>query len=63
MLSLTATIMLVGIVLPFSPLGPKLGLEPLAGSYFLWLFAILLTYSVLTQMVKGWYIRKFATWL
>ena len=62
-LSLTATIMLVGIVLPFSPLGPKLGLEPLAASYFVWLFAILLTYSVLTQMVKGWYIRKFATWL
>jgi len=62
-LVLTITIMLAGIVLPFTALGHTLGLVALPGSYFLWLAAILLTYAVLTQIVKGWYIRKFGTWL
>jgi Mg2+-importing ATPase len=62
-LALTSVIMVCGMILPFSPLGPKLGLESLSGSYFIWLAAILLSYSVLTQLVKGWYIRRFATWL
>ena len=62
-ISLTALIMVCGIALPFTPAGTKLGLQPLAGSYFVWLFAILLCYSVLTQMVKVWYIKKFETWL
>lgn len=36
---------------------------PLPASYFLWLIAILLSYSLLTQLVKLWYIRRFHTWL
>jgi len=62
-LSMTGTIMLVGIVLPFVPVGHKLGLVPLPGSFFLWLFAILLCYLGLTQLMKRWYIRRFGTWL
>ena len=62
-LLLTGTIMLVGMVLPFIPLGHGLGMTRLPGSYFVWLFGILLGYSALTQVVKGWYIRKFGTWL
>jgi P-type Mg2+ transporter len=62
-LVLTSVIMAAGIALPFTPLGHTLGLVALSGSYFVWLAAILLTYSVLTQIVKGWYIRKFGTWL
>jgi Mg2+-importing ATPase len=62
-ISLTAVIMVCGIALPFTPAGAKLGLQPLAGSYFVWLIAILLGYSLLTQMVKVWYIKKFETWL
>lgn len=38
-------------------------LMPLPASYFLWLIAILLSYSLLTQLVKLWYIRRFHTWL
>ena len=62
-LTLTAVIMFCGIVLPFSFFGPKLGLVPLPASYFAWLAAILLSYSLLTQAMKGWYIRRFGTWL
>ena len=62
-LILTSVIMLIGILLPFSASGAKLALVPLPASYFVWLVAILLCYSALTQVVKGWYIRRFATWL
>jgi Mg2+-importing ATPase len=60
---LTLTIMAVGIYLPFSPLGASIGLVPLPLSFFPWLVATLLAYCVLTQLVKGWYVRKFGTWL
>ena len=62
-LALTAVIMVCGIVLPFLALGRKLGLQALPASYFAWLFVILLSYVALTQVVKGWYIRRFGTWL
>ena len=62
-LILTGLLMVCGIVIPFTALGTKLGLEALPASYFAWLTAILLCYSVLTQFVKGWYIRRFGTWL
>jgi Mg2+-importing ATPase len=62
-LALTGAIMICGIALPFVPLGAKLGLAPLPASYFGWLVAILLAYSALTQLMKGWYIRRFGTWL
>jgi len=60
---LTATIMAFGIYLPFSPLGAHLGLVPLPLSYFGWLAGILLSYCVLTQMVKTVYIHRFGQWL
>ena len=62
-LTTTGAIIASGLLLPFEALGRKIGLEALPGSYFLWLGAILLSYSVLTQLVKGWYIRKFGAWL
>jgi Mg2+-importing ATPase len=62
-LILTSLLMICGMLLPFTALGTKLGLGPLPASYFAWLAAILLSYSALTQVVKGWYIRRFGTWL
>ena len=59
----TGAIIAAGLVLPFIPLGARLGLVPLPTSYFAWLVVILLSYSVLTQIVKGWYIRRFGSWL
>jgi P-type Mg2+ transporter len=60
---LTAGIMAIGIYLPFSPLGAHVGMVPLPPSYFPWLVGILLSYCLLTQLVKGWYIRRYHAWL
>jgi P-type Mg2+ transporter len=60
---LTASVMAFGIYLPFSPLGAHLGMVPLPLPYFGWLAAILLSYCVLTQLVKVAYIRRFHQWL
>jgi Mg2+-importing ATPase len=59
----TFAIMAVGIILPFTNLGAKIGLVPLPFAYFPWLIVTLLCYSFLTQVVKQWYIRKFENWL
>jgi Mg2+-importing ATPase len=60
---LTAAIMAAGVWLPFSSHAALLGLQPLPGSYLLWLLGFLLAYCALTQAVKAWYIRRFGGWL
>ena len=60
---LTASVMAIGVYLPFSPLGAHLGLVSLPLSYFPWLAGILLGYCTLTQIVKRIYIRRFGQWL
>jgi Mg2+-importing ATPase len=60
---LTACIMAFGMYLPFSPLGEHLGMVPLPLPYFGWLVGILLSYCLLTQLVKTIYIRRFGQWL
>jgi P-type Mg2+ transporter len=60
---LTASIMAFGIYLPFSPVGAHLGMVPLPAAYFFWLAGILLSYCLLTQLVKTLYIRRFGQWL
>jgi Mg2+-importing ATPase len=62
-LALTTAIMVIGIYIPFSGFANALKMEPLPSSYFLWLIAILLTYCLLTQLVKNWFIRRFLQWL
>jgi Mg2+-importing ATPase len=60
----TFIIIAVGIFVPFSAFGAKIGLVPLPLSYFPWLIATLLCYCLLTQVVKQWYIKKFGgRWL
>ncbi|WP_292370680.1 magnesium-translocating P-type ATPase [Methanoregula sp. UBA64] len=62
-LALTATVMAVGIAIPFTALGSALGFVPLPAIYFPFLIATLVSYCVLTQIVKTWYIRRYGTWL
>ncbi len=59
MLLITATMMGIGLYLPFSPIAPGLGFVPLPAIYFLWLALILTCYCVLTQFVKTWFIKKY----
>ena len=63
LLALTVCIMAIGIAVPYSPLGEIVGMVPLPLAYFPWLVATLICYCLLTQLVKGWYIRRFGMWL
>ena len=62
-LAMTAAVMVAGIAIPFMPLGNKLGFEAPPGSYFFFLGGILACYMLLTQVVKRWYIGRYASWL
>jgi len=56
---ITLVVMAVGIAIPFSPIGPGLGLVPLPAAYFGWLALILLAYACLTQRVKSWFVHRY----
>ena len=56
---MTGVIMAVGIFLPMGPLAGYFKLQALPPLYFLFLPMILLAYMLLTQAVKGFYIRRF----
>jgi Mg2+-importing ATPase len=49
----------VGIALPFSWLGPALGFVRLPAGYWLPLGGILLSYAVLTHLMKMWFVHRF----
>lgn len=56
---LTTTVMLGGLVIPFTPFGETLRLSPLPLVYFPCLAATLISYCILGQIVKSWYARKY----
>ena len=61
--ALTSLIMAIGIYLPFTSFASSLKMQPLPSGYFFWLIGILISYCVLTQFVKKWFIKKFNYWL
>ncbi len=61
--ALTSVIMLIAIAIPFSPLAASFKMVALPISFFPWILAILISYCVLTQVVKTWFIKKFNEWL
>ena len=62
-LALTSAIIATGVLIPYTPFGTRLGLQALPPIYFAWLALILLAYAGLVQLTKGWYIRRFGSWL
>jgi Mg2+-importing ATPase len=54
----TILIMLIGVVLPYSPLAAPLGFVPLPWQFWPFLALTLVCYVGLTQVVKSWLIRK-----
>ncbi|MBP8753266.1 MAG: magnesium-translocating P-type ATPase [Chitinophagales bacterium] len=62
-IALTSLIMIIGIIIPFTPLAEILYMQPLPLAYFPWLLGILTAYCLLIQYMKNWYIRKFNQWL
>ena len=57
----TILIMLIGAALPYSPLAGPLGFVPLPWLYWVLLAGTLVCYVALTQVIKGWMIKK--NWL
>ena len=48
----TVVVVLIGVVLPFTPLAATLGLVPLPGKYFVFLGGVTITYLALVEVVK-----------
>ncbi|HAL37673.1 MAG TPA: magnesium-translocating P-type ATPase, partial [Polaromonas sp.] len=59
LMAMTLMIMLVGIFLPMGPIASYFKLQALPLAYFPWLVAMLLSYAVLTTLMKRYYIRRF----
>lgn len=60
---MTSLIIVLGLIIPFTPLAETLYMVPLPPAYFLWLLGILIAYSLLIEVVKRWYVRRFGEWL
>ena len=61
--ALTSVIMLIAIAILFSPLAASFKMVALPVSFFPWILVILVSYCMLTQLVKTWFIKKFNEWL
>jgi Mg2+-importing ATPase len=55
----TILVVLIGIALPYTPLGAPLGLVPLPVKYFAFLAAVVATYLALVEVVKRRIARRF----
>jgi P-type Mg2+ transporter len=55
----TLIVMAVGVWLPYSPFAADLEMVPLPAAYWAWIAAFLLTYAVLTHLVKTWFFKRF----
>src|SRR5699024_4097821 len=60
---MTIVIIAIGMIIPFTGFGAYIGLVPLPVSYFPWFVGIMLSYSILTQIAKNLYIKKFDSWI
>jgi Mg2+-importing ATPase len=63
-LGLTTAIIAIGMVIPYTVIGTKLGMVELPLAYFGWLVLTVLAYCALTQVVKVLYMRRYSgRWL
>ena len=54
----TVLVVLIGVILPFTPLAATLGFVPLPSAYFVFLGGVTMTYLVLVELVKRRLMRK-----
>jgi Mg2+-importing ATPase len=55
----TLTIMAIGAWLPYSPFADGLGMVPLPPVFWVWIAFFLLSYSVLTHIIKTWFFNRY----
>jgi len=59
LMATTLTIVAIGIIVPLSPLGAYFGFVPLPLLFYVILAGMLVTYLLLVQVVKSWFIKKY----
>ncbi|MCC5842059.1 MAG: magnesium-translocating P-type ATPase [Opitutales bacterium] len=52
-----------GLALPFSPLAPWFGFEPLPPAFLLWVVAVVIAYALAAELTKRLYLRHQRGWL
>ena len=60
---MTLVIAAIGLIIPYTQVGAALKMTPLPIMYYPYLAGILLSYGILTQVVKRYFIRKYGHWL
>jgi Mg2+-importing ATPase len=55
----TLGIMAIGAWLPYSPFALSLGMVPLPGIYWAWIFVFLGAYALITHNVKKWFYKRY----
>ena len=56
-------LILVGIIVPFTPLGSFIGLVPIAGQDIALIFIVTFLYCILAMFAKKIYIKKYGEWI
>ena len=59
MLLMSATVIIIALILPYSPLADLLGFSPLPLNILLLIGAICTLYLLSAEMIKGWFFRKY----
>jgi P-type Mg2+ transporter len=59
----TLVIVAIGAFLPFTAIGPAIGLVRLPFIFYFWLAGILFSYCLVVQTVKIWFLRQFKAWI
>jgi Mg2+-importing ATPase len=62
-LGLTTAIIVIGMIIPYTSIGTKIGMVQVPDIYYAWLAATVLAYCALTQVVKLIYIKRYGRWL
>ena len=57
------TLILIGILVPFTPLGAIIGLVPISFKFIALAFGVTFLYCILAMIAKKLYIKKFGEWI
>ena len=56
-------LIIVGLIVPFTPLGSIIGLVPIQAKYIVLIFAVTFLYCLLALVAKKVYIKKYHEWI
>ena len=57
------SLIIIGLIVPFTPLGKIIGLVPLSLNYIIFIFIVTFVYCILALLAKKFYIKKYGEWI